>query len=73
MPWSTFNSQNHGPMTLAGVQSKIVALLLLNHCLMFSPLFEGVLYLFYALLNVLPSFVIILTRERERERERKRE
>ena len=56
-------------MALAAIGcSKAVVLLLLNYCFMYLPLFVMVLCLFlfwYALLFVLSSFAIILTRKRE--------
>ena len=61
--WNTFRSTTK------------VKLLLLIYCLMYPPLFVRVLcssLFLYALLYVLFSFAIILTRERERERERER-
>ena len=58
-----------GPLVAwAAVYSKAVVLLLLIHCLMYFPLFEGVLCLslfWYALLCVLSSFAIILKRKKE--------
>ena len=53
---------------MSAVHSKAVVLLLLIYCYMYLPLFVGVLcwYLFwYALLYVLSSFAITLTRKRE--------
>ena len=50
------------------VRSKVVVILSLIHCLLLLPLFEVVLYLIlvcYALLGVLSSVAIILTRKRE--------
>ena len=55
-------------MAKAAVRSKAVVLLLLISCLMYFPLFMGVLclYLFcYALLCVHSSFAIILKRKRK--------
>ena len=55
-------------MAWAAVRSKAVVLLLLIYCLMYFPLFVGVLclYLFcYALLCVLSHFAIILKRKRK--------
>ena len=43
-------------------------MLLLSYCLMFPPLFAGIpclVIVLYALLSVLSSFAIILTRNRE--------
>ena len=56
------------PVAQAAVCSKAVVLLLLLlfYCLMFFPLFVGVLYLFcYALLFVHSSYAIILKRKRK--------
>ena len=56
------------PYVLAAVRSKVVVLLLLIYCLMYFPLYVGVLclYLFcYALLCVYSSFAIILKRKRK--------
>ena len=50
-------------VALAAVRSKAVVLLLLIYCLVYFPLFVGVLRLFlfcYALLCVLSSFAIFL-------------
>ena len=55
-------------MAKAAVRSKVVVLLLLIYCLMYFPLFVGVLCLSlfcYALLCVLSSFAIILKRKRK--------
>ena len=55
-------------MTLAAVHSKAVVLLLLIYCLMYLPLFVGALcwsLLWYALLYVLSSLAIILTRKKK--------
>ena len=57
-------------MALAAVLSKAVVLMLLNYCFMYLLLFVVCLWwsLFrYALLCVLSSFAIILTRKIERE------
>ena len=54
-------------MALLAVRSKAVVLLLLIHCLMFFPLFVGILCLSlfcYALFCVLSSFAIISKRKR---------
>ena len=56
------------PVVLAAVPSKAVVLLLLIYCLMYFPLFVGVLCLSlfcYALLCVHFSFAIILKRNRQ--------
>ena len=56
------------PVALAAVCSKVVVLLLLIYCLMYFPLFVGVLCLplfCYALLCIHPSFAIILKRKRK--------
>ena len=50
-----------GPVAWVAVRSKAVVLLLLLYCFMFLLLFYGVLC-WYALLCVLSSFAIILTR-----------
>ena len=55
-------------MACAAVRSKATVLLLLNYCLMYFPLFVGVLCLSlfcYALLWVHSSFAIILKRKRK--------
>ena len=55
-------------MAKAAVRSKAVVPLLLNHCFMYFPLFVGALSLSlfcHALLCVLSSFAIILTRKSE--------
>ena len=58
------------PMAWAAFRSKAVVLLLLIYCLMYFPLFMGVLCLFlfcymYALLCVHSSFAIILKRKKK--------
>ena len=56
------------PVAFAAVRSKAVFLLLLIYCFMYLPLFVGVLcwsLFWYALLYVLSSFAIILTKKRE--------
>ena len=56
------------PVAKAVVGSKAVVLLLLSYCLMYFPLFVGVLCLSlicYALLCVHSSFATILKRERK--------
>ena len=51
-------------IALSAVCSKAVVLLLMLHCLMFLLLFVGG-SVFGALLSVLSSFAIVLTRKRE--------
>ena len=54
-------------MAKAAVHSEAEVLVLLVHCLLFLPLFVGVCVwslLCYALLGVLSSFAIFLTRKR---------
>ena len=61
-------SSNLSKMALAAVHSKVLALLLVLHCLLLLPLFVGFLCLtlvFYAILSVISSFTIILIRKRE--------
>ena len=56
------------PVAWAAVCSKAMVLLLLIYCFMYLPLFVGVLcwsLFWYALLYVLSSFAIILTRKRK--------
>ena len=53
------------PVAKVSVRSKAVVLLLFIYCLMYFPLFVGVLCLCYALLCVHSSFAIILKRKRK--------
>ena len=55
-------------MALAAVDSKGVVLLLVIHCFMYHPLFVGVPFwtlFWFALLNGLSSFAIVLTGKSE--------